>query len=999
MKISGKTYLYALILLLMLPARLTGQPAGTFSDRLETARKLYHGGSYFAAEQAFAELAASPEAGNQLRRSEIEAFRVLCAISLGRENAPGLIKAFSDRYPTAPEIPLIYYTLASRHFDHGRYDSALEILSRTDPASLGRSLQAEYTFKRAFCQMKGGDNAQAAAGFQKVASAEHNRYTYPSLYYLGYVNYLERNFEQAYSTFLRAAGDSRFKVMSQYYQLESKFMMGDYGYVTREGDAIYDTLEAELKPNLLRMLSQSWYALGDDARSAEYMERYRAGGASLSRKDLYLCGIIAYRAGDWKEAVETLSKVASGADSLAQNASYYIADSQLRSGNRIAALKAFRKASADSLDTFIREDALFNYAKLSFDINGDITPFRRYMEEYPDSGRDDEINGYMAAAFILDKDYEEALDALLKIRRPAFDDSANIQKAAFFSAMDRIGDGAWRKASSLLEVSQEYGDCNLPLSLLTRFWQAECDFRQGRYESARYGLKPLLSRDDFRRSDEYPAALYNMGWCCFKTGDYAEAQRCFSDYLARADENEFAFDARVRLADSYFMQNNSRDAATQYEQAWRGATSGGDLYPAWQGALSYGLLGDERHKTAILQEIVGTGAKTAYYHPALYELGRSYMQAGRDDDASECFYTLLGAGADSTHQAQALLGLAMINVNSGKYDRAESYYKKIVSEYGATGQVKDALAGLESLYQLRSAPHEFLAYLDETGLGSERSDIEREQIVFNSARRLFLREEYAAAATALQDFMGRWPSSASRSEAALMLAISLERSARKEAALDYYAIAMGDATSYQTALEARTAYAALALSLGRCEDAAGAYSLLASSADAKVRTDALAGLMRARFRNREYDAAIEAATQLSALDAGDELRREASYVIAKCLMMEGEREKALAIFDTLSARTDDDFGAEAAYLMAYDAFNCGDHEAVKRRVYTFAESGSRHQYWLARAFLTLGDSFAAAGDKEQAIATYKSILEGYNPAVKDEIAGQVKVRLSRMGVK
>ena len=54
------------------------------------------------------------------------------------------------------------------------------------------------------------------------------------------------------------------------------------------------------------------------------------------------------------------------------------------------------------------------------------------------------------------------------------------------------------------------------------------------------------------------------------------------------------------------------------------------------------------------------------------------------------------------------------------------------------------------------------------------------------------------------------------------------------------------------------------------------------------------------------------------------------------------------------------------------------------------------QYWLAKSYIVLGDSFVAQGNKEQAKATFESILEGYKPEVKDEIAGQVKLRLSRL---
>ena len=62
-----------LLLLAVLPA--SGQVKDRqHSDRLESARKLYYSGSYYAAEKAFTEL--GKESSRDLDRTEIEAYKV-----------------------------------------------------------------------------------------------------------------------------------------------------------------------------------------------------------------------------------------------------------------------------------------------------------------------------------------------------------------------------------------------------------------------------------------------------------------------------------------------------------------------------------------------------------------------------------------------------------------------------------------------------------------------------------------------------------------------------------------------------------------------------------------------------------------------------------------------------------------------------------------------------------------------------------------------------------
>ena len=69
---------------------------------------------------------------------------------------------------------------------------------------------------------------------------------------------------------------------------------------------------------------------------------------------------------------------------------------------------------------------------------------------------------------------------------------------------------------------------------------------------------------------------------------------------------------------------------------------------------------------------------------------------------------------------------------------------------------------------------------------------------------------------------------------------------------------------------------------------------------------------------------------------------------------------------------------------------------MEEKTYAFSESGTQQMYWLARSFIVLGDSFVARGENEQAMATYKSIADGYDASVDDDIIPTAKARLAKI---
>ena len=112
------------------------------------------------------------------------------------------------------------------------------------------------------------------------------------------------------------------------------------------------------------------------------------------------------------------------------------------------------------------------------------------------------------------------------------------------------------------------------------------------------------------------------------------------------------------------------------------------------------------------------------------------------------------------------------------------------------------------------------------------------------------------------------------------------------------------------------------------------------------------------------------------------LRNEYAEISRLC------RERGEPVFITRNGEGD---------LVVQSLFDSGRFDDLEKEVYSFSQDAGDQSYWLARAYLVLGDSFAERGQYAQAKATYESIRDGYEPENgSDDVADNVKMRLDRL---
>ena len=987
----------AALLLLALAQNASAQVLGStsYAQRLEQAKELYNSGMYVSAEKALDALAEDLPDKRSLLYSEVMANKIMCAIALERNDVDGLVKNLEVDFPNDPQLAVLKMNLADSKFDSQDYTDALVMYEGIQPRHLYRSALTPFYFKRAYCSIYAAKYDAALEGFQKVIGRPQSQYTYPAIYYSGYVNYLEKRFEDAYAFFEVARSDSRFTLLADYYMVECKFMMKDYDYTIENGPKLYSKVSKQQKADLSRMVAESYFGKGDNQEAMRHLQQYLASGVNVTRKDRYFYGVLAYSLGDISAAVDALGEVTGSDDAIGQSAYYYLGNCYLRRRNKVSAMESFKVASQMDFDALVKEDAMFNYAKLSYDVNSDMSVFRQYVEKYPDSGKDDVIDSYVAASSLANKDYAGAIDALHRIGKPSPGDLSNLQKALLLRSVELINNGGYRTASGLLEEAVAL-DAREMTTNVSRYYLADCDFHLGNYKAALAGQNALLMTPSFMATDLGDQLNYNLGYTHFKMGDFASSTNYFKQYLDSSLDHGDLYDkdAGVRLADSYFMQNKYPDAAREYERVARQYTDG-DLYPWYQASLAYGLAGNEAKKQTVLEAAIDQNRKSPLYSTTLFELGRSYVQQGKSEKARKVFGELI-ASRDSLYYGKSLLEMAMISANAGNYSQAIMYYDKVVRQLPRTTEAKNALSGMESIYELQNKPSEYLAYLDKVGMSGIKTQEQKEDMIYHAAEQIYLSGKYPEAVRALRSYIETYPDGGSVPKAYYYMGEALRKTGRKEFAADAYENAMKVSGEYSQA--ATLSYAELNYDLGHWDKASGAYAqLLETAADEATVDKARLGVMLSEWGGRHYMKAIKAADEVRSQSKDAGALRQADFITAKSYIVLGNRESARPILASLASDVGDGVGAESAYLLIEDAYNTGNFTDLENRVYEFADKNSDQVYWLAKSFIALGDSFADRGEWEQAKATWQSISDNYTPGGKqDDVLEQVQMRLLKI---
>ncbi len=927
---------------------------------------------------------------------QIEYGLSVCALELKDADAEQRILNFLSLYPESVHVNDLRFLLAVYYCENDEFAKAETEFAKVSYKALNAADREKYDIRRAYTEFARGDYDKAYDYFAKIKPT--SQYADHATYYKAYIRYSKGDYDAAEKGFKALQKSDAYAPVIPYYLLQIEFARGNYDYVIRHGDDLMAKTVEEKRPELMRLLAESWYRKEGYNKALHYIRAYRNAGGTMGREENYLLGYSAYRTTDYTGAIEALRKVCTGDDALAQNASYHLADCYIKTGNKRLAIYSLAMASDAKFDNDIAEDALFNYGKLLFETGGgtfneSINVLTRYVNKYPSSPRTNEARELLVAAYYNSHDYDMAYKAIKTVRNPDSNIRTALQKIAYFRGIEAFKAGDTAQAQAALQESMAVG-VSPKYNALCSFWLGEIAFNRGDYHEAITDYNYYVKRAP-KSADEYKMSLYNLGYSYFALGDMAQARRSFEGFawLYKKRDN-YRADGLCRLGDTQYSLRDFEAAVKSYDNAVSLGTQE-QYYAQYQRAVSLGLLGKTQPKIAQLKQIIAAD-KGDYTDDAAYELGRTYVSMERYADGASVLEKLVASVPESPFCTPALLDLGLIYFNLGDKDRSLSCYDKVITAAPQSQAAKDAMQSVREIYVDKGDVDSYFAYAERTGVECDLSRMTRDSLSFRAAQNIYLAGKIEEAVPQLEHYVAQYPKGYYVNDALFCLGDSYLRTNNTDAALTTLKL-LSDKPRNQYTTAVLEKLSQVAFNNYMYAEAASAYRRLCDvSANAQARGEAAAGYVRATLADGDKDGVLAMAADLDSLaDVSAESLRAARFAKAGILFERNEKESALEIYRALGDDVSNREGAESAYIVIRSIYDGGDLDECEKRIYAFADRKTPYAYWLGKAFVLLGDIYVARGDAFQARATYQSIIDGYSPA-DDGIVDEAKERIKKL---
>ncbi|MDR3367059.1 MAG: tetratricopeptide repeat protein [Prevotellaceae bacterium] len=996
-----KASLFALLLTLFAP--LAAQTVGNMSDANETYRKaveLYQKKLYGLAQPEFERAIAkssSPQLDDLLRISA-EYYILECAYEQWSAAAEMLIKAFIEKYPQSGRQNDAHYLLAKYYFREGDYEKANAVFDAFEITAISDNDYQEYAFKKAYSLFVTNHPDEASSLFAIVKDGS-SKYAAVATYYYSHIAYEQQRFVVALKGFESLRSDEVFSKLAPYYIIQIYYYQKNYDKVIGEGVAFVENVKGKRLPEVARIVGEAYYHKKQYAEALPYIEKFAETSPELARFDKYLLGYIYYQNKSYPKAASMLEQLVVGDDSLAQSAYYYLADAFMQQGDKQNAGRAFLQASKMDFFPEIKEDAMFSYAKLMFELNSGpfndaIEALNMYLAAYPKSRRSDEVNKCLMQAYVYSKNYKAALASLQAIANPDADALAAMQKVAYFRAVELLQNQDYREAMSMFDLSLTYSSHSATFAALATYWKAETAYRLNDFELAQELFNEVVLSAGIVQREEYKTAHYNLGYSLFKQKKYAEAETWFRKYVAlNSAPNAMLCDVYNRVGDCCFMQRLYESAAASYQSVIRLALTDVD-YAALQCGLCYGLLGNQDKKIELMNVVIDITPVSPYSDYALYEKGRCYVQVQRYDQAVNVYLQLLSKHPESLFYAKTLLELGLISVNKNDFRQALDYYKQVIKSFSGTAEARSALMGIKNIYVEMGDVDGYFKYVADLKDFVNINPSSKDSMSFVVAERAYMSGSCEKSTDLFQKYLREFSGGSFSLDANFYLGDCFYRQGRLEEALPHFVFVINNPKNSYTEL-ALLGAARGAFELGDNAKAAEYYERLQPLASSKpTLVEARLGKLRADYLSPAYSDVITDAAELLLLDnLSPEIIREAQFKRAKAYELQGMPDKALEDYALVAQDMKTKEGAEAKYKVIEALFGSGKLDEAEQEVFSLSKSGTPHQYWMAKSFIILGDVYVKRNDLFQAKATYESILDRYevdNDGIIGEVAGRMQ---------
>jgi tetratricopeptide (TPR) repeat protein len=949
------------------------------------------------------------EPASEMLRIKAELNYAKCAVHLDLPDGEKLILDFIRNYSPDPLANQALVELANYYYNAEKFDKAIEYYSKVPLSGMSREKRAEVRFRMGYSYFVNKEFSKALNNFKEIKDLE-TEYYYPTNYYLGLCYFFDGNYNEAIRSFRVVEKSKKYDSHVPYYICQIYFAERRYDELIAYASTKVGGRSLNNEKEIRQLLGQAYFEKGDYQNALPHLEYYAERSGKLREEEFYQLGFTQYQTGNYDKAIRSFKELSRVDSRLGQSAMYYLADCYLRAGQKVSARAAFVDAKRMNYDPQIREEALFNYAKLSYELKDPREAVISLQGIPPASANYNAAQSLLGEVLLSYRDYKQAIEVIEKIPNKTIQLQESYQKVTFYRGIQLTREENYAEARRHFEKSMEY-PVDQRIKAQAIFWLGDIAFREKQYNTSIKHLNQFLTlaKTMTNLPDESSifTANYIQGYNYLKQENYPSAAGFFQDAVTGIKRNsnfirsqivkrDVLGDATMRTGDCYFKRNQYNQAVQFYDEAINNKYAG-YVYAIFQKAIIEGLRGKTTEKILALERVANEFPDSEYADDALLQLGITFQEIGQLNRSIAPLRKLVTDYRNKSPLVnQGLLQLGLVSYNQGNMETAINYYKQVFTNNPEPSEANFALAALEEIYVSNlGRADDYFAFL-ETIPGYKLDNFARDSINFKAAESQFENANYNRAVEAYTDYLRKFPNGRYTLTANYHRGESYSVLRNySEALKDYEAvIEKGPSRFYLKALEK-----AAIIAYNHEQNFNKSYDfytkLEAAALTGEERFEAQLGALRSAYRIGNASAVYSLATKVTNnSSASVQQVATANFFLGKMAFDQKDYDNAMTAFNKVIQTSDNEQTAEARYLKAYIYYLKRDLETAQQITINSNKESSAYPYWVAKSVILLSDILTEKGDLYNARAALEALLDNYKDDA--ELINEARTKLARI---
>lgn len=966
------------------------QQSQYFSDRenyrYSLAENLYQNKIYNAAQFEYARQYFYNEALSNSRKEASQFFDNVIGVILRKNHAEQGLEAFIKEYPNSAyfaqaNLPLADYYLAQKDFD-----KALETLNNVNQYQLSKDENTQYIMKLGYAKFMTGDSAGAIEALEEAYKNAEESDKNDIAYMLGHLYYADKQNDKAFTFFDQIKDNEKYAHLVKPYYVQMYFNEKDYDKAISEGNSLLDeSISTEYKAEVHKIIGESYFMKGDYTSAYQHLKNYLESKPNPSESDLYEMGFVSAQLKKYDEAVSYYNQLINSNSATSQNAYYQLGNAYLSVGKKQEALSAFRSAYQMNYDAKVQQLAHLQYAKLSYDIGNPFESapvvIQNYINKYPRSSETEEMKSLLVKSYLYSGDYRGTLSAIDKMPNSTPELNKINQEVSFLLGTEEFNKGNFDEAEHYFLRSLEF-NINKEYNTRATYWLAQTYYQKGNYPSAIVRYERLLNQDFAEKQQ----LSYDLGYAYFKAKNFDKAKQYFLEYL-KNPKPEFKNDAELRLADTYYADNQLNEAIAIYDKA-----ENADDYTLFQKAMALGFKGDTEAKISSLKKLISQYKNSEYVDDAQYEIATAYAANDDYNSSNDYFSQVIRSSSDKDLVANAQIYRAQNYIDLNQNDKALSELKSLGNQYKNTAYAGKIVQAARPVYVKNGDTAGYESFARSLGVKIDASELD--EINLNSAKNYYAAKDYKKAIPLYEKYLTQNPAGDGLYQAQYELGESYYQTANAAKALLVLQEVANVQNDYQE--DAQTRLAQIYLEQNNTNEAKKYLEPLSNSTNVNLKNFANLELMKIFAAEKNFTKAESFADLVLANSKNPaSVIEQAKVIKARSLMNRRKDSEAKSAYTALEKSSNTEVAAEALYAKAFYQNKAKAFKSSNETIFKLANNYASEEYWGAKALVLMAKNYIGLKDNYQASYTVDQIIANYQDfpeivAEAKEVKSQIK---------